>query len=402
MADDHDLRPLWEAVHARLCRGGVKPGTTITLRAVDPEVRRAVDRLMGRVSGPGPLKVRLDRLDAALARAGTDAERVAVAVLGAVVDQSALRADQAASAKLKRAAVLAHPVASEPAIATWLVELQATGRMARVGARRVLDALDVLEVLPHTGPTVGRTVLAAVVLGPEHALDDNTPLERLVTAGLAARAGVERPSTAAGRAELWAQAGVSFDAVSSPALTLGLRPRADGPLTQAAARWADGGVPLPIPFAAIAAERWRLSSGAVVFVCENPSVLEAAATEFGPTAPPVVCVSGVPGRAVSSLLTELADSGAELRYHGDFGTGGIAIANLIMARHGASPWRMAALDYRRAVAAVTGAGRLPALLRGRVRAASWDPDLADEIFGYGREITEEHVIDDLLDDLRRA
>jgi uncharacterized protein (TIGR02679 family) len=181
---------------------------------------------------------------------------------------------------------------------------------------------------------------------------------------------------------------------------LGLRPVPAGPLTEAARLWADSGIPLPVPQTAIAAERWKVEEGGEVLVCENPAVLEAASARLGAATAPLVCVSGMPGRAVTELLASLKAGGARLRYHGDFGAGGIAIANLIVRRHNAALWRMSSIDHRVAVERLTVLDRRPPRLRGRVPQASWDSDLAEAILAYGREISEEHVIDDLVDDLQ--
>jgi uncharacterized protein (TIGR02679 family) len=400
LAEDPQLRPVWAAVHERLCRGEATARSVITIRDASPEVRRALDRLLGRVSTSGQLSVRLGALDDVLGRTGIDARSVAEQACGAIVDRAAERAAREAERDADWSAILGHPAAEEPAVAAWLDRIRIRGALARSGGRdSVLRALDVLEVLPRQGTTVGRSVLAAALVGDEHALDDGTDLERLVTSGLAARAGAERPTSAADRAALWAASSVTFDTVSAPALTFALRPLAVGPLTEAAARWADAGVPLPVPAAALAAETWHVPSGTDVFVCENPSVVEAAAAKLGKQCPPLVCVSGVPGRAVSALLAQLAGGGALLRYHGDFGTGGIVIANLVITRHGATPWRMSTDDHRRAAERLAAAGTTPARLRGRVLAASWDPELAPAIVAYGYEITEEHVLGDLLEDL---
>jgi uncharacterized protein (TIGR02679 family) len=99
-------------------------------------------------------------------------------------------------------------------------------------------------------------------------------------------------------------------------------------------------------------------------------------------------------------LASLEAGGAALRYHGDFGAGGIAIANLIL-RHHADPWRMGTDDHKLAAERLATLGRRPARLRGRVPQASWDGNLARAIVSYGMEITEEHVLEDLLADLGR-
>ena len=400
LADDTELRPLWKAVHDRLCRGDATERTKITIPEATPEVRHAVDRLLGRVSAAGQLNVTLSRLDEALARAGTTAASVALAAYGPIVDRSAARAAKAASSDQAWTTILDHPTASEPALTAWLAGIRAAGGLGRAGGERaVRSALDVLAELPVDGDPVGRPVLAATILGAEHDLDDGTPVGRLVTAGLAARTGQPSPANATARAALWATAGVTFDGVSTPALTLGLRPMANGPLTEAAARWADSGIPLPIPTAAVAAEHWRIAVGTLVSVCENPSVIEAASSKFGAHTPPMLCVSGMPGRAVTALLDQLVAGGARIRYHGDFGSGGLTIANLIIGRHRAEPWQMATTDHQRAVQRLLQSVRPPNPLRGRVPQASWDAELAASIVRASFEVTEEHVLDELLDDL---
>jgi uncharacterized protein (TIGR02679 family) len=400
LTDFVDLQPLWKAVHDRLCRGDATARSKITIPDASPEVRRAVDRLLGRVSSAGQLNVQLGKLDEALGRAGTTAATIAASACGPIIDRSVARANKAASSQQSWDTILDHPAAREPALWTWLQQMRVSGALARSGGEHaVMSALDVLAFLPHDGEPIGRPVLAAAILGGEHYLDDNTSAGRLVTAGLAARLEAPTPADAATRAALWAAAGVTFDAVSTLALTLGLRPIAAGPLTEAAARWADSGIPLPIPAAAVAAETWRLADRALVSVCENPSVIEAASNKFRAQAPPMLCVSGMPGRAITSLLDQLVKGGARIRYHGDFGTGGIAIANLVIARHNAEPWLMTTADHQRAVDRLRQHTRQPRPLRGRIPTASWDPDLAASIIVATFEVTEEHVLAELLDDL---
>lgn len=50
LAGDIHLRPLWKAVHDRLSRGDATERSKITVPDASPEVRVAVDRLIGRVS----------------------------------------------------------------------------------------------------------------------------------------------------------------------------------------------------------------------------------------------------------------------------------------------------------------------------------------------------------------
>ena len=129
-----------------------------------------------------------------------------------------------------------------------------------------------------------------------------------------------------------------------------------------------------------------------VFVCENPSVVVAAANALGPRSAPLVCTEGMPRTAVRILLEQLTGLGASLRYHGDFDWPGIAIANLVKVRHGATPWRMAARDYQEAAEGGTD-------LSGNPVVALWDEELEPAMRAWGRAVHEEHVLDELLSDL---
>jgi uncharacterized protein (TIGR02679 family) len=93
------------------------------------------------------------------------------------------------------------------------------------------------------------------------------------------------------------------------------------------------------------------------------------------------------------LLGRLAAAGARLAYHGDFDWAGIHIANVVVRRHGAVPWRFCSADYRAA------RGGRP--LEGSPVAAAWDPDLEAAMLAGGRAVHEEEVLDLLLGDLAR-
>jgi uncharacterized protein (TIGR02679 family) len=134
--------------------------------------------------------------------------------------------------------------------------------------------------------------------------------------------------------------------------------------------------------------------GQVVFVCENPQVLQAAA-HAGVRAP-LVCLSGNPATAGTRLLQSLIASGNPVRYHGDFDWPGVAIAGRII-NLGATPWRMAAEDYRTAVAALDDDHA--AALSGRPVPTTWDPALGAAMQDRGLAVHEEAVLPELLQDL---
>lgn len=132
-----------------------------------------------------------------------------------------------------------------------------------------------------------------------------------------------------------------------------------------------------------------------VHVCENPAVVAAAAHRLGSRCAPLVCLEGQPTTAARVLLERLRAAGCPLVYHGDFDWSGVRIANLVMARHAARPWRFRAADYLAVVRR-----RLDARpLEGRAVEAAWDADLAPAMARAGVAVFEEQVIEDLLADL---
>jgi uncharacterized protein (TIGR02679 family) len=295
-----------------------------------------------------------------------------------------------------------HPaVEANPALAPWVERLAATGRLRRLRDpnKTLTDALTVLGALP-VDPRCTRQRLATKVLLDSHALDDATDTGSLVTHALAhlQHRTLWKLSSQARRA-LWARAGVETTPLLSRVSVLGLRPRAVGPVTAGVTAAAAAGIASVLHLTAVAAETWDVGVDTVVSVCENPSVVDDAASRLGATCPPLVCIEGEASDAAIVLLRSLAANGARLRYHGDFGAGGIKIANRIIGILGAMPWRFTTIDHAGALERL--AGRLEDLprLAGRVPAALWDPRLAEAIAATGVEIEEEHVLDDLLTDL---
>ncbi len=120
-----------------------------------------------------------------------------------------------------------------------------------------------------------------------------------------------------------------------------------------------------------------------VYVCENPTVVAAAANQLGAAGAPLVCIEGQPKTAARVLLGHLVAAGIRLAYHGDFDWAGIRIGNLMLRRHGAVPWRFATADYRAA------RGGRP--LEGPPVAAAWDAQLAAAMVEVGRAVHEEEM-----------
>ena len=236
-----------------------------------------------------------------------------------------------------------------------------------------------------------RVELAAQVVGDAHALDQDRLLHQVVARGLAAASGSALPASAGARRALWEDYGVVPDRVSRTCLILGLAPAGEDPLARRLGLAAEAGDPVHLTDRDLRRipDAWQ-PGRSVVLVCENPRVLEAIADRYV-ASQPVVCTSGEPNTVVTTLLERLMDAGYSLRYHGDFDWPGIAIANRVVQRFGAVPWRMGAVDYEEQVRPDA-----PCLSGIEVEAV-WDPELSAAMRASGRALHEEVVLPDLLD-----
>jgi uncharacterized protein (TIGR02679 family) len=180
-------------------------------------------------------------------------------------------------------------------------------------------------------------------------------------------------------------------------LTYGLRPTG-GTWREAALRErADHHMETHVTLRELRTLRPEMPPGTHVHVCENPHVVEAAA-DTGCTAP-MVCTSGSATTVVLTLLDALAASGCTFAYHGDFDWPGIALANRIMHRYGAEPWRMRAADYEYLATRTQVRGTPQIALTGPPAEAVWDAELAPTMDALGIALHEEAALDLLLEDL---
>jgi len=301
-----------------------------------PDERAEVGRLLGTTWVRSGRAVGARALDRAVGSLGTDVAELLASTGGRVQDLRADRAtvrQKAATERELAAQALADSGVPSDAITAWLSRrgLPAAGRgqlldlAARCGK--------VWQLLPMAGG--GRlllTVLAASALDDPHALDRNSP----VATGLLRLLGHEPPDSAEAWRLAWDSHGIDCDPVSSRVLVLNLRLHGDAScvrLTEAA-----GPEPLWLT--------WRSLSGEFrardpeVFVCENPSVLIAAADELGPRGLSLVCTNGRPSAAAMRLLIQLAATGAALHVRADDDPAGQEIvAGIMKAIPGAGLWR---------------------------------------------------------------
>lgn len=403
------LARLWAAVRKRLEANGVRATGSLRLTAVNPQERTDLSFLLGRTLTGTTVTVRLDALDARLraSAAGLGLRDVVEALGPPLTDRRAARAGAAAQREHVWASLTASLDASPLAEQEWARRWSDGVRRAGVprgaapdaAVRTLQQAVHALTALldPERTDTRGRGELAALVTGSAHGLDDGTWLARLVQRGIALAHDADVPGDAAGRRALWRLVSVSPDEVSSTVLTYGLRPVGDGWRERALRERADQHAETHLTPRDLLDLRLHLPAGTVVHVCENPRVVEAAADAA--CARPLVCTSGSAATVVRTLLDALATAGCRFVYHGDFDWPGITLANRIIRRYEALPWRMAAADYERLVTLrrADGVPHLP--LDGAPVEADWDPGLAPAMSALGIALHEEATLDLLVEDL---
>jgi uncharacterized protein (TIGR02679 family) len=306
-----------------------------------PDERAEVGRLLGTAWVRSGRAVGARALDRAVGSLGADVADLLAATGGPVHD---LRADRAASrqealAERELAAqALADADVPADAITAWL----SRRGLPAAGHGQLLDlatrCAQVWRLLPT--PDGGRmllTVLAASALDDPHALDRGSP----VATALLRLLGHEAPDSAEGWRLTWDEHGIDCDPVSSRVLAMNLRLRGNA----ACVRLTEAAGPEPLWLT------WRSLTGIFraedpdVFVCENPSVLIAAADELGSKGLPLVCTNGRPSAAAMRLLTELAAAGAVLHVRADDDPAGQEIvAGIMKAIPSARLWRFTLRD----------------------------------------------------------
>jgi uncharacterized protein (TIGR02679 family) len=236
--------------------------------------------------------------------------------------------------------------------------------------------------------------LGAFCAGDSHALDRGQPLATLCLRALAIIHGIDGQRSAEARRKAWAAAGVIIDDLSAPALVFNLRATPGSALEEVLKLYRKDGQPAFLTYRQLqsAAHFGPLDPGMrVVHICENPSVVSAAARELGPRCRPLICTNGQPASAVRLLLSQLQAAGAQLRCHADFDWAGLRIVDQLVRDHAAIPWQMQAADYRR------HPGTVP--LPPQSFESESCPGLAEALRAEGTAVFEEQMIGSLLRDL---
>jgi uncharacterized protein (TIGR02679 family) len=390
-----------ERVRRRLESGQPLDGT-VTRAGADHSERAAVTRLLGRAPRPGrSLSVPLTAVDEMLRISGACPQGLAAAVITLTGPVTPRReaADRLASAWEAAFAPLSDAVAAGQGLHDWYASLHATGLVRRL-ARTPEEAAPLLAVLARllprlpVSPPRSLSTFAAEHTGNAHTLDQG-PLATLALDAARAISGVPPGAGAQARRDTWAAVGLLLDELSSQVVALNL-PGDDRTATgRALAALGSVGQPAVLTLRQLVRDAPRPPRGGTAYVCENPTVVLAAADRLGPRGAPLICLQGQPSTAALRLLRLYADSGWALRYHGDFDWGGFRIAGRTLAEVPWTPWRYTAADYRTALSDHPDT----APLTGTPVGTPWDPALADAVREAGRRIEEELVLDRLLSDL---
>lgn len=244
----------------------------------------------------------------------------------------------AAAERMRAAAALRDAGIPAATASAWLdrrgLPTAGSGQLLGLAERcaRVWSALPQLE-----SGRILLTVLAATALDDPHALDRGSPAATAVLRLL----GHDLPDSTEAWRMAWEEHGIDCDPVSSRVLVLNLPLDGDAPcarLTQAA-----GPEPLWLTLRSLTGSFRMAVPASDVYVCENPSVLIAAADQLGESSRPLVCTNGRPSAATLRLLTGLAEGGASIHARADDDTAGQAIiATVRSAVPSAKLWRFEA------------------------------------------------------------
>ncbi len=374
----------------------------LTLREPSPLQRETLARLFGRrMPRSGPVTVRASDLEALIRHAKlADSLVDAIEALSGAIEDKAGKRSEEDRAWTSIFSNMESLLRESPIALHWVAELRDSGLIRRL-AKHDLDrgrllcaqALEIARRLPTSGAYL--TEIAAIGAGDGHALDPGRPLSAILLRLVSNLSGIEDWRTIEGRRSAWAGAGVLVDELSAPVLTLNLRSEGNSSLDRALSLHAGIGEPYRITTRQLLRGGFiftKSSVGPRVYVCENPTVVAAAANALGAASAPLICIEGQPKTPAHILLLQLRRAGVELAYHGDFDWAGIQIANLIIQRYQAIPWRFCAVDYENSAAGTA--------LKGKTVTSCWDPDLTAMMIRHQSAIHEEALLPLLLRDLR--
>ncbi len=394
------LQPLIRKLDRRLAKKPEIQGH-VTLKDPPPETREAVTALLGLPPGrTGSLRVSLTRLEQTVRDSGAaDSLSAAVeTVLGRRPQHPAIENRKLQAEWRSAWRVIQRPDEMSTETMDYLRQICASGVLRRATRGCIEEARVLLRsiaacmtALPRRDPQP-LPIFAAEVLGDSHALDADRPIYSLLLRTIGKTNGLA--VTSQNHRRIWSAVNLIQDELSSTTLVLNLPVDGEGLLGSMLAQHAAAGQPCRLTFSQLRQHSLVFADPApIIYVCENPSVLAAAASQLGKHSRPLLCIEGQPSHASAKLLTICRNANVQLEYHGDFDRPGLQITAQILHRFGAQPWRMSKLDYLRHVS------RSRLTFEGAVPSTHWEPGLADTIGHHQKKLLEETVIDDLLKDL---
>ena len=400
-----EYRRLLDAARRSLERTGGDLTRTVTVKIPDDRERRAIIGITGqyRPEGISVLAVRLADLDRAVRETTGQGLAPLLERLGPPLKNRPAQRQRLADGR--EAAIRSAEdsfLTARGWFQAWIAELAADGSLTRLvntgEARQLRQAVRVLEWVEQRielrAAPMQLAELAATITGDTKALNHGTALATLVVRALACRLGANRPKTTEERRDLWDRSGVIVDDLASRVLVLNLPADGDG-LGEWLTSARTYGTPFYVTLHQLVTMPITVRARQLVHACENPAVLRRAAGQLGADAQPLICTEGQPSTAFHRLAAAITKAGGKLAYHGDFDWPGISIANGIITRHRAHPWRLATADYETAIK--NNADYVS--LAGTPQPTPWAPTLATAMTAHGRAVYEESVADDLIGDL---
>ena len=333
-----------EEVRRRIAKRGVVRGE-IKVELTESE-RREVGKLLGLpwvTSGRG---ISVDPLEKALAGRSVTLRSLAE-TQGKLDDLQVLNARKQAERESElREALCSLSAAGIPStVAQWFLKLRARPRAGSGRLKRQADLVsDIWKKLPTAGQgSVSLPVFAAAVLVDPHALDKDTELGRAVAVLIAGYTAFEADPDVdlAGRVTpgtitasetwrtTWAARGIACDEVSSLVLCLNLTLTGTASAVPIAAAAAAVGEPVWLTHRSLRGPWSPAPTVDMVYVCENPAVVEAAAEHYGAGCAPLVCTYGWPSSAALELIIGLERAGAQLHVRADDDSAGQKIVALL-------------------------------------------------------------------------
>ncbi|MER7671354.1 DUF2399 domain-containing protein [Kitasatospora sp. NPDC096128] len=340
---DPDIRPLWEAIAARLARGdgpaSIKNVTAALSRTGQAMVsgwlarsRRAGSRATPLREVRGGFAVPVPRLLEALGYTPGDLRGLVEAAGVEVPDTAGVRrATEQMRTDINRYAELALP--DTPSLTARLCYGISVDTIAE--RHRLIDALARARALLPLPRPVTLARLAHHCAGDPHYFDlnDNGHGDKLL---LLARdlLQAEQPDTPAADRALLARLGMAADRLSQTVLVLGVGATGDGPTDRALNLARADDRPHHLTLHDLTAHPPALDPSRAWLVVENPSVVdEALMRQFDR---PIVCTSGTLTAVDHTLLGLARNCGVPLEYSGDLDPAGHAIAAAVRTRYQAT------------------------------------------------------------------